>query len=47
MGDTEPKLDISYDQTKLSEEELEHQLSHKNFDLQFALPERCAGVNMA
>lgn len=47
MGDTEPEPPISCNQARIAVEDLGHQLSHKNFDLQFVLPRRCAGVKGA
>lgn len=41
----EPELAASYNQARLPVEE--HQPSHINFDLQFVLSARCAGVNVA
>lgn len=43
----EPESAASYNQARLPVEGLEHQPSHFNFDLQFVLSARCAGVHVA
>lgn len=44
MGDIEPEQGIFYYQSMLPAMGQGHQTSHKTFNLQSVLPERCAGV---
>lgn len=46
MGDAESKQIIFCNQASLSAEELEHQPSHKPFDVQFILHARCTEVKL-
>jgi hypothetical protein len=44
MGDMEPEPSTFYNQARLPVVGLGHQPSHKSFNLQPALPARCAGA---
>ena len=46
MRNREPEVVIFYNKVRVLVVGLEHQSSHKTFDLQSVLPERCAGVKV-